>query len=531
MAAVHVLNTPELLSLILQHFEEHKQDDFLEDRPTKLRNRSSRSDLAKLALVNSSWFETATRVLWSYEEWGPTLRDLAKIRSSRQQIYASKIASIKIKGKTGRTLDTTALSFPRARRLRFLEIGRQDGLPVTFVKQYLRPSINSIYFEVWDNSFNKELLTGMGTQCPRLRSLRLVVRENSNTDITPEDFNEFVRKQSLECVFIGIEPSLVTKDLLSTLGGMGTLKNLSIITPVSLQQIPDCFLDEDVGFFKNLYQVDLRLEREAVSAATMAIRHASRAKLEIISPGPQDLTPMFSNFKHMNSLVDLAIYLKGSDLSLDTKDFGCIRTLKSLEYLVVRREPPSTHTPIPGLHDSILKPIFGSPRLNSFTWQMGWLDVSIKNLCKLSYYNPNLRHILLNGACDLEALTDLPGCLFPNLQTLILQNPVLTGQRGRIVFKRIAAQILTHAPQLKTLSFNQDPQSKVVGSWRRLKQQGAARCQDLARFVRPMNLEDMLECTVPKWRRELNEAIASRPDPRDPRFTRAEAPEPQTSSS
>lgn len=136
---------------------------------------------------------------------------------------------------------------------------------------------------------------------------------------------------------------------------------------------------------------------------------------------------MFSNFKHMKNLVDLTICFKGLDLSLDMKDFGCIRTLKSLESLVVKREPPSTiHTPIPGLHDSILKPIFGLPRLHSFNWQMGWLDVSIQNLCKLSYYNPNLRNILLNGSCDLEALSNLPGCLFPNLQTLILQEPVLT---------------------------------------------------------------------------------------------------------
>lgn len=248
MAAAQVLNSPELLSLILQHFEEHEQDEFLEDGRTKLRNRSTRSNLAQLARVNLFWFETATRVLWSYEEWGPTLRDLAKIETSRQQTYASKIISIKINGKTGRTLDTTALSFPRARSLRFSEIGRQDGLPVTLVKQYLRPSINSIYLKIWDDSFNKELLTGMSTQCPRLRSLRLVVRGNSNTDITPEDFNGFFRKQPLECVFIGVEPPLVTRDLLSTLGVMSNLRSLSIITLLTLQQIPDCFLDENVGF-------------------------------------------------------------------------------------------------------------------------------------------------------------------------------------------------------------------------------------------------------------------------------------------
>lgn len=530
MAAIQVLNSPELLSLILHNFEEQEQNELFEDKIKRLRNRSNQSMLASLARVNHLWFETATRVLWSYGEQGPTLRNLAKIEASRQQIYASKLASIIIEGKTGHMADTTALSFPRVRRLYFPEIGGRDGLPPSSIKQYLRPSIHSIYLRVRDKSFDKELLTGLESQCSRLRSLRLVLRNHSITDVTPGDFNEFFRKQPLEYVFINVRSSLVTKGLMSTLGRMEDLRSLSIISYLSLQQIPECFLDEGVGFFRNLDQVDLTVKREAVSSVAMAIRHASRVKLEIISPGPQDDTPMFTNLKHMKNLVDLTICFKGPHLALFPEDFCCMRTLKTLENLVIKREPPSTHTPIFSSSNgySILKAIFGLSRLHSFSWQSGWLDVSIETLCALSHHNPNLRNLFLYGACDLEALIDLPGCLFPNLQTLVLEQAVRTGHRGHIASKRIAKQVLLHAPQLGTLSFKQDPQSKVVESWKNLKQKEAARCKDPVRLARPMDLEDMLERTVPRWRRELEEAY--RPDPRDPRWQRAEAPEPQTSN-
>lgn len=476
--------------------------------------------------MNFLWFEAATRVLWTYEKRGPTLKNLVRIEASRQQLYASRLVSVRIKDRTGHKPDVTAISFPRVRRLDFPEIGGQGGLPALTVKQYLRPSISSIYFRIWDSSFDKELLTAMEFQCPRLRSLKLIVRDHSNTDVTPGDFDEFFRKQPLECVFINVRSSLATKNLFATLGGLNHLTSLSIISILSLQQIPECFLDEGGGFFRNLNQVDLMVKRVVVSSVTWAIRHASRVKLEIISPGPQDHTPMFTNHKHMKNLVDLKICFKGPCLALFPEDFGCIRTLKTLENLVVKREPPSTHTPISGSLQGypILKAIFGLSRLHSFSWQVGWLDVSIEALCALAHHNPNLQNLLLFGACDLHSLTDLPGCFFPNLQTLVLEQAVLTGNRGHIAFKKTP-----HKYSSMTLNFKQDPQSKVVKSWKKLKKQGAVRCKDPVRLVRPMNLEDMLERTVPRWQREL--ANAYRPDPRDPRWRRAEALEPQMSSS
>lgn len=482
MAAAQVLNSPELLSLILEYFEEHEQDGLFENEFTKLRNHSTRTVVSGLIRVNRLWHETATRILWRYEEWGPTLRDLKDIEASRQQLYASKLASIRIEGRTGHTPDTTALSFPRVRRLHFPDISRQDGLPVALAKQYLRPSINSIYLRIWDNSFNKELLTGIDTQCPRLRSLKLVVRDNSNTDITPGDFNEFSRKHSLECVLIKVGAPLVTRDLLSTLGEMENLRSLSIVSLLSLRHVPQRFSDENAEFFPNLGH-----KREAVRSVTMAIRHASKARFEIRSSGPQDHTPMFSNLKHLKNLVDLEICFIDAILGLNRADFGCIRTLRRLEHLMIRREglPDRTH----GASSSELflkAAIFGLPRLHSLNWQMCWMNVSIETLSALSRQTPNLRDIVLYGACDLQALPKVSGHLFPNLETLVLERAVLEGHKGQIPFKRIATQVFHHAPKLKTLSFREDPESKVVDSWTKLVEEEAARWRNKTyKIVRP----------------------------------------------
>jgi hypothetical protein len=246
MAAAQALNTPELLSLILQYYGEEYYDEHI-----KGRKRSTRTNLAKFARVNHLWSDTATNVLWSYEEWGPTFANLSRIEASRRQIYASKLVSIKIgQSETTQTPDTTALSFPRAKRLDRLAIGGENGFPATSVKQYLRPSIESILLLVMGDSFNKELMTVLNSQCPRLRSLKLVTRDEDHVSITPRDFGESFPKQSLESLYLDILPPLITKELFVTLGGMKSLSNLSITGTLSLRQIPESFRGEAVWGFR-----------------------------------------------------------------------------------------------------------------------------------------------------------------------------------------------------------------------------------------------------------------------------------------
>jgi hypothetical protein len=475
MAAAQVLNTPELLALILQCFREQEQDGFPKDNLIKFENRSTRSSLAKIVRVNHLCFEAATRVLWTYEYWGPSLGDLSNIEASRQQLYAPKLATIRITRQTEHTPDSTTISFPRVRSLNFPEIGRRNGLQAASVKHYLRPSIDSIILQVWDRSFNKELLAVITSQCPRLRSLMLIVHYSTFTDITPRDFDEFLRKQPLERVYIEVGSPLITKGLVSTLGEMENLRSLSIVSALSLQQIPECFPVENVGLFRNLYQVSLELKREAVSSLTMVICHASRVTITVVSPRFQLQTPMFSNLKHMKDLIDLTINFKGKDLFLDGEDFGCIRTLQHLEHLAIKRSSPFFPPPkLENFNDPVLDAIFGLPRLQSFSWHLCWLDVSVETLSALSGHSPNLTNIFFHGAFDLEALAKVSDCLFSKLQNLSLGSAVHKDYDGEIPINQIAAQILYHAPKLKELKFKDDPHSVVVDAWKQLREEKKA---------------------------------------------------------
>lgn len=133
MAATQVLSSPELLSLIFECFGEQNDDsDLLEDNE----NHTNRSALAVAARVNSLWFETATRTLWSFERRGPGLELFDKIETPRRQIYTSKLTSIKIQDKSGQTPSITALSCPRRRALYVSRVGSKFGPSIASIKQY-----------------------------------------------------------------------------------------------------------------------------------------------------------------------------------------------------------------------------------------------------------------------------------------------------------------------------------------------------------------------------------------------------------
>jgi hypothetical protein len=226
---------------------------------------------------------------------GSTLADLSRIEASRRQIYASELVSIRLEDQASPTPDTTAISFAKTRWLKNLSIGGKNGLPATSVKQYLRPSIDSMYLVVRGDSFNKQLLNIMHSQCPRLRRLKLITRDEVDASIMPKDFDESFQRWSSESLYLDVVSALMTKELFVTLGGMKHLCYLSVIgTCISRNQIPRSFLDETVGVFEKLSMVNLAVERDTIGSVIMAIRHASMVKLDIISPRSQLHTPMFS---------------------------------------------------------------------------------------------------------------------------------------------------------------------------------------------------------------------------------------------
>ncbi|CAD0100866.1 unnamed protein product [Aureobasidium mustum] len=472
MAAAQVLGSPELLSLILQCFEEqHDEGDELERRE----NRLNRSTLATAARVDNIWFETATRVLWSFERGCPELEILDNIEPVRREIYASKLTSILIKDKSGQTPSILALSFPRRRTLCVGLVGKETGPSVLPIKQYLCPSIDFIDFWEWDEGFDKDLLTTIKFQCPRLRFLVLETVDTHNTDITPEDFNDFFCTKSLEFLRMSIESPLMSKSLFSTLGRMQTLRNLSITSYLSLRQIPEYIFSEGTSFFDNLEQVDLILEREAVQSAIVAIRHASTVKLRIKSHVSARMA-MFSDIKRMENLEDLTLVFEGEDTTyVEGEDLCQLGALKKLEFLVLR--PADSEIDIVRLlhfNDLDFQAMFaGLRRLHTLSWELTGLDLSVKTLIKLAR-NARFRNIFFRGSWDLQGLSKYTGrLLFPNLRNLQLERTVISGHKGNIPFKRIAENLLRHAPRLSNLTFDHDQNAKVHDTWKKLKKEKA----------------------------------------------------------
>lgn len=68
-----------------------------------------------------------------------------------------------------------------------------------------------------------DILDTIKSECPRLRSLDFDMINTHDTDITPEDSNDFFRTRSLESLKTSIGLPLMDKDLFSTFGRMETL--------------------------------------------------------------------------------------------------------------------------------------------------------------------------------------------------------------------------------------------------------------------------------------------------------------------
>lgn len=475
MAAAQVMSSPELLSLIFESLgEQHDDYDELEDQES----RSNRSTLAAAARVNSIWFETATRTLWRFERLGPRLEHFNKIRTERRQFYASRLTSIKIEHRSGQKPSIKALSFPRRRAIHVGQVGSMSGPSSDLIKRYLCPSIVSISLCKWFANFNLDILNTIKSECPRLRSLELnVINIFEDTDITPEDFNDFFRSKSLESLKITIGPPLVDKDLISILGKMETLKKLSMTLLLWQQTIPDFGSDEVP--FKNLQQVDLKLDRNAVRSATKAIWHASKVKLHIMMTGTFRKTTMFKNLKYMKNCRDLTLIFEGNNTYLDEEDLCNLNTLKRLEYLVLMPFREDTGEKLEDrvvFHDaSDFEAVFaGLQRLHSLKWWLSGMNLSVQTLNRLSR-NHRFRNIFFRGSWDLLGLTEVEGCLFPNLRNLTLSKAVIPGHKGRVPYKQIAENLLRHAPKLEKLKFTQEKNTRVLDSWKKLKREKAAR--------------------------------------------------------
>ncbi|KAH0341182.1 hypothetical protein KCU81_g6428, partial [Aureobasidium melanogenum] len=362
------------------------------------------------------------------------------------------------------------LSFPRLKNLIVDQVGYDADLTHTTVEQKLCPSIESIFFFSWANGFDKDLLAAISSKCPRLRSIKLERINTNDTDVTPKDFDNFFRIKPFESIRLDFPPPLMSVDLISTFANMKTLTKLSITERLTPQQIPGAFSNESASFFQNLHEVDLMLDRESVEPITLAIRHASKVDLNIWSQPDEQMT-MFSNLKHMVNLKELELEFEGDGTLLQSEDLCCFGTLTNLEHLVcAAREEDYDPIILESSDDADLRRILpGLPRLQRLEWLLE-TDISVETLETLSTHCPELSLANFLGSWDLVALTDVPGCLFPELRNLTLCKPHVKTRRGPVPARRCAVLILRHAPKLEKFTFVEKPQSNVLLAWRKLKE-------------------------------------------------------------
>ncbi|KAG9613146.1 hypothetical protein KCU77_g3711, partial [Aureobasidium melanogenum] len=136
-----------------------------------------------------------------------------------------------------------------------------------------------------------------------------------------------------------------------------------------------------------------------------------------------------------------------------------------------RRQKEESYDPIileSSADDDLQKMLPGLPRLQRLEWLLE-TDISIDTLKTLSTHCSELSLANFLGSWDLVALTDVPGCLFPELRDLTLYKPHVKTHRGSVPAKRCGLQILRHAPKLEKLDFVEKPQSNVLLAWSKLK--------------------------------------------------------------
>ncbi|KAI5235209.1 hypothetical protein E4T43_09426 [Aureobasidium subglaciale] len=462
MAAAQVLSTPELVSSIFQCLEEQEKQ--------LLVSRENRRALLNAALVNKIWFEAATNVLWTYEQFsGPGLEDFEAIEPDRRQIYASKLQSVQLQDDSDDVKVTRSLSFSRLKNVSVSQLGYRGGPTIATLKQWLVPSIESVNFRDWSTGFDKSFLQTLKTQCPRLRSIAL---ERVKSGISSQDLNSFFRNSSLENIRLYMEgmPNekvLVNDELLSTLSELKGLKSLNVISQVGLEVVESVLFKLGPTGFQDLRKLHLMLERPAVETAFKIFKNASKVSFNIASWNDEKMS-MFTTLKHMKNLKELSIAFEATRTYLHGKDLFWLSALKQLKKLNISpRQPGHDKIILDSFADVDLQVIFsGLPQLQHLGFLLD-VDFPIEALKRLSRSSPKLEEASFSKSWDLKALEDVPGCLFPELQILSLYKPYISTTTN-IKPGKLARSLCQHVPKLRDLNFEKDREDRVLCAWEKL---------------------------------------------------------------
>ena len=399
MTSSHPLQLPEILSRIFACLW------------------SNHGELRSAMLVNHTWFEEATSVLWSF----PRPAYLVKIPAVRRQLYACKTEELSFDGDEDSRchFDLKDLTFPRLKRVSLDAYRPPDGSPVP-TRQYLQHSLESLY--VFSGNLIEDLLGCISLECQRLRSILI---DNIPRTISPKQFLHFLQNTpSLTSFYFlyGMDHVIVDETLIHLINRQN-LTGLDISRYFGKDSIERAISEATAPNFRSLRRLKMRTDSTALAFLVPKLGNVVILDIEI----DDDKGPTLRQFSSLKQLGSLSVeYCRSQEVS--RVDILSLRDLHALYKLSLRPRNDEVDSLLtPGFTDEDLEQLVSQlTQLCNFTFSIQ-SNITVKALTSIGKHCRKLQRLEMLGTYDVQALRKSEETLFPSLVELDLGGASLEG--------------------------------------------------------------------------------------------------------
>ncbi|MCJ1476618.1 hypothetical protein MMC13_005285 [Lambiella insularis] len=295
-----------------------------------------KKSLLNACLVNCTWFEEGTSILWREAPASALL----KLPSNRRQIYASKMAKLAVKDITWPVRkkitpkDKKAILALRFPRLKDLEFGLDSLGSNSFHASADRLTRHLLQYrikrlQITDTVFQKELLNSIFLTCPRLAEL--VLHSVEIEGLNPLILLKFLQKYtSLTSIMFGqgsIEHS-VNHTVLAHLMERSTLKTLLITRLYGEKSITQAMASTSGLRFENIDKLKLQIRSIAVPLLLPALGNVKSLTLRVFSTA----CPVLNHLSTLRQLEELDVQY-ASRTEIPVEEVKTLRNLVNLRTL------------------------------------------------------------------------------------------------------------------------------------------------------------------------------------------------------
>ena len=387
-----LLHLPEILLQIFDHLEEDT------------------TSLRKACLVNSTWFEEATNVLWR----SAPVTALMNIEPSRRQIYASKFYELSFFSDEGGQCHNHLrnLKFPRLKCL-FLDSFHPDDGNRVYIDQYFQPSLEEV--ALYGGSYTESILNYSSFELPRLRKI-LIDHLPSNVD--DSRFLKFLQSiPTLESmVFMFGMDHVITGQVFQYLVSQQNLLVLRLNRVFERTTIEEA-IELAPSPFKALQTFRMRIESDSISSLAKVLSHGSIKTLLLdIDDDKGSILDYVSSLRQLQILE--VIYHKSREIP--RKEMMTLQSLCQLQNLCLLSKINDETIYSYDTKDEDMRELTAHLRqLREFYFKVQ-CNLSISAIIAIGKNCPKLEKLHMHGAYDLGTLAHTPEVLFPALQEIEL---------------------------------------------------------------------------------------------------------------